>query len=108
MVTGYDISFTSGSGRRGREVIPKPVVKTAPSVVRNARERTLGVRGAMVFNLLPEKLRSMNTDHVEVFKNHLDVFLTSIPDQPPTTGLGRPAESNNLQHQLPILYSQTF
>ena len=51
MVSGYDLSFTSGSGRRGREVIPKPVVKTAPSVVRNARERTLGVRGAMVFNL---------------------------------------------------------
>ena len=108
MVLGYDLSFTSGSGRRGRDVIPKPVVRAAPTVVKNARERTLGVRGAQLFNLLPEKLRSMNSDHIDVFKNHLDVFLASIPDQPTTTGLGRSAESNSLLHQLPIFYSQNF
>ena len=28
-----------------------------------------------MFNLLPEKLRSINSDHVDTFKNHLDVFL---------------------------------
>ena len=108
MVLGYDLSFTSGSGRRGRDVIPKPVVRAAPTVVKNARERTLGVRGAQLFNLLPEKLRSMNSDHIDVFKNHLDVFLASIPDQPTTTGLGRSAESNSLLHQLPMFYSQNF
>ena len=102
MVSGYDLTFTSGLGRRGRFVIPKPVVKAAPSVVRNARERSLGVRGAQIFNLLPEKLRSMN---IEYFKNHLDVFLSSIPDQPTMTGLGRAAETNSLLHQLPIFYN---
>ena len=83
MVSGYDIQFSS-DGRRGRSVIPNTVVRAAPSVVRNVRERTMGVRGARMFNLLPE----MNSDHIEVFKNHLDVFLSSIPDQPTMTGLG--------------------
>jgi hypothetical protein len=71
------------------------------------RERSLGVRWAQLFNLLPENIRSMNTDHVDFFKNHLDVFLSSIPDQPTVTGLGRAAESNSLLHQLPLFYSQT-
>ena len=90
-----------------RTIIPKTVVRAAPSVVRNARERSLGVRGAHIFNLLPENLRSTNTNHVDLFKNHLDVFLSSIPDQPTVTGLGRAAESNSLLHQLPMFYTQT-
>ena len=104
MVSGYDISFVLGLGRRGRVAIPKTVVRAAPAVVRNARERSLGVRGAQLFNLLPENIRSMNTDHVDFFKNHLDVFLSSIPDQPTVIGLGRAAESTSLLHQLPIFY----
>ena len=83
------------------------MVWAATSVVRNARERTLGVRDARMFNLLPEKLRSMNSDHIEVFKNHLDVFLSSIPDQPTMTGLGRSADTNSLLDQLPQFYVQT-
>ena len=94
-------------GRRGREIIPKTVVRAAPTVVKNARERTIGVRGAQMFNLLPESLRSMNSDHVDIFKNHLDVLLSSIPDQPTVTGLGRSAETNSLLHQLPLFYLQT-
>ena len=49
---------------------------TAP--VRKARESYLGVRGAILFNLLPDSLRTMNTEHVDMFKNHLDIFLSSI------------------------------
>ena len=99
MVSGYNIDFTHTMGRRGRSIIPKAVVRAAPSAVRNARERSLGVKGAQIFNLLPEQIRSMNTDHIDMFKNHLDVFLASIPDQPTMTGLGRAAESNSLLHQ---------
>ena len=106
MVSGYSMDF-SYMGRRGRYAVPKQVVRAAPSVVRNARERSLGVRGANLFNLLPEQLRSMNTDHIDLFKNHLDVFLSSIPDQPTMTGLGRGAESNSLLHQLSIFCTQT-
>ena len=107
LVSGYQVQFTSDMGRRGRSVVPNPVVRAAPAVVRTARERSLGVKGALIFNLLPDKLRSMNSQHIDYFKNHLDVFLSSIPDQPTVPGLGRAAESNSLLHQLPLFYSMT-
>ena len=87
--------------------MPNTVVVSAPAVVQHARERTLGVHGARTFNLLPENLRNMNTDHVDTFKNHLDVFLSSVPDQPTVTGLGRAATTNSLLDQLPLFYTQT-
>ena len=108
MVSGYDVDFIHTNGRRGRYAVPKRVVRAAPAKVRNARERSLGVRGVQIFNLLPEQLRSMNSEHIDYFKNHLDVLLSSIPDQPTMTGLGRAAVSNSLLHQLPIFYSQTM
>ena len=106
LVSGYDVNFTS-QGRRGRSIIPNPVIRSSPAVVRNAREQSLGVRGAQLFNLLPENIRSMNSEHIDFFKNHLDIFLSSIPDQPTVAGLGRAAESNSLLHQLPLFYQLT-
>ena len=44
LVFGYDVQFTSGGLRRGRLIVPNTVLKGAPSVVRNAREHSLGVR----------------------------------------------------------------
>ena len=58
-------------------------------------------------NLLTANLRDMNIEHVDTFKNHLDVFLSSIPDQPTVTGLGRETETNSLHHQLPLFYNLT-
>ena len=98
LVSGYDVQFTSGGLRRGRLIVPNTVLNGAPAMVRNAIEHSLGVRGA---------IRTINTEHVELFKNHLDVFLSSIPDQPTMTGLGRAAETNSILHQLPMFYSQT-
>ena len=106
LVSGYDVNFTS-QGRRGRSIIPNPVIRSSPAVVRNAREQSLGVRGAQLFNLLPENIRSMNSEHIDFFKNHLDIFLSSIPDQPTVAGIGRAAESNSLLHQLPLFYQLT-
>ena len=65
MVSGYDIEFTHTNGRRGRYAVPKRVVRAAPVKVRNARERSVGVRGVQIFNLLPEQLRSMNSHHLD-------------------------------------------
>ena len=106
MVFGYSVDF-SYDGRRGRSIVPKNVVRSAPTMVRHAREQSLGVRGAALFNLLPEQLRSMNSEHVDLFKNHLDVFLSSIPDQPTMPGLGRAAATNSLLDQLPVFNNQT-
>ena len=101
------LEFFSDGSRRGRIIVPKTIVRSAPSIVKKARERSLGVRGAQIFNLFPANIREMNTEHVDTFKNHLDVFLSSIPDQPTVTGLGRGAETNSLLHQLPLFYNLT-
>ena len=106
LVNGYDVNFTSCGIRRGRTIIPNQVVQSAPALVRNARENSLGVRGAKMFNLLPDNIRTMNTEHVDMFKNHLDTFLATIPDEPTMTGLGRAADTNSLLHQLPLFYTQ--
>ena len=41
MVSGYSVEFAHG--RNGRTIVPRPYVRTAPTSVRNARERSLGV-----------------------------------------------------------------
>ena len=103
MGSGYDVHFTSLRNRRGRIIVPNPIVNSAPAMVRAVS----GVRGAQLFNLLPDNLRSMNSEHVDTFRNHLDVFLSSLPDQPTVTGLGRAASTNSLLHQLPLFYNLT-
>ena len=107
MVSGYDVNFTSLGNRRGRIIVPSPIVNSAPAMVRKTREQSFGVRGAQLFNLLPENLRNMNTELVDTFKNHLDVFSSSIPDQPTVTGLGRAASTNSLLHKLLLFYNLT-
>ena len=102
-----DVEFSSDGSRRGRIIVPKTIVRSAPSIVKKARERSLGVRGAQIFNLFPANIREMNTQHVDTFKNHLDVFLSSIPDQPKVRGLGKGTVTNSLLHQIPPFYNLT-
>ena len=108
LVQGYNMQFTSTHGRRGRTAIPCEIVRSSPALVRKARESSIGVKGARMFNLLPLYLRNMNCENVDTFKKNLDDFLLNVPDQPTVTGLGRPAETNSLLHQLPILNIQQF
>ena len=102
LVHGYSLEFTSIQGRRGRSCIPRSVVHSSPGLVRRARENSLGSKGARMFNLLPGHIRNIDSDKVEVFKTALDDFLSRVPDQPTTAGLGRAAESNSLLHQIPL------
>ena len=55
MVHGYDMQLTSARGRRGRIALPHNIVASSPSLVKKARECSLGVKGARIFNLLPQK-----------------------------------------------------
>ena len=55
MVHEYDAQFPSDWGRRGRTIIPKTLFKAAPAVIRNARERSLGVRRAHIFTRKAEE-----------------------------------------------------
>ena len=101
LVDGYSISW-QWTDRRGRMAIPNAIPSSAPSKVKQARERSLGVHGARIFNLLPSHLRNENSGDFALFKNHLDIFLSTVPDQPTTPGLSRAAGSNSLLEQVPL------
>ena len=101
-VGGYNIQFVT-SDRRGRYAVPKPVIRSASANVRRAREGSLGVKGAILFNLLPAHIRDSNVTTTEAFKVLLDTYLHNIPDQPTVSGLVRAAETNSLIHQISLV-----
>ena len=74
----------------------------APAAVRNAREASLSVRGARLFNLLPRELRDTFTGSVDQFKSRLDSWLETVPDQPTIPGRPRAAASNSLIDQTAL------
>ena len=84
-------------------IIPNTVVNSSPAVVRNARESSLGVKGARIFNLLPAGLRNLDTDNVDIFKDNLDAFLSTVPDQPTIGDRSRAAATNSLLDQIPMM-----
>ena len=89
--------FSDKSNRTGRKAQLATVKRSAPAAVRNARAASITVKGAQLFNLMPASLR--NSDHGDIddmFKNHLDHYLSNIPDQPTTPGM-RPGQSSGLK-----------
>ena len=91
--------------RTGRRAVPSPVVQSAPASVRNARAGSLSFRGAQLFNAMPITLRNSDHGDIPMFKNHLDVFLENIPDEPSVPGLVRAARTNSLLDQIPLYES---
>ena len=94
MVKGYNVSFLENP-RRGRLLVPSHAPLNASTKVMKARESSLKVKGARIFNLLPDYVRNIDAENVEVFKRELDWYLSSVPDQPTIAGLQRAAESNS-------------
>ena len=73
--------------QRGRMVkIPKMNTK-APKAVQTLREGSFQVSGPSLFNKLPRKIRDMKGCSVDDFKEKLDQFLSTIPDEPRCPGL---------------------
>ena len=101
-VEGYQVEFTPTT-RRGRECRVRDVVRSAPNSVKKARENSLAVKGAKMFNLLPSEIRNLTSEKVNVFKSSLDFFLKNVPDEPTISGEGRAASSNCLLHQIPLI-----
>ena len=102
LVQGYNIN-TLQSPRRGR-LVDIPVYKRqAPAPVRKARENSLSVKGARLFNLIPRDLREMQSGTVEQFKAKLDGWLSTLPDQPTIQGRQRAALTNSLLDQVVLL-----
>ena len=102
LVSGYTIPFTSPHNRTGRKAILHHAPQSAVANVRQAKAGTLAVRGSQLFNAMPASLRNSDHGDVLMFKNHLDIYLENIPDQPTIAGLSRAAKSNSLIHQVPL------
>ena len=102
LVEGYSIPW-QWSDRRGRLAVPANIPKKTCVRVKAAREKSLSVHGARLFKILPKSLRNENSGDFELFKNHLDIFLSRIPDQPTIPGLGRAAATNSLLDQVPLV-----
>ena len=74
--------------------IPNTIRSNAPAKVKQARESSLGVHGARLFNLLLASLRNESSGDFDLFRHHLDIFLALIPDQPTSSGLAMAAVSS--------------
>ena len=105
LVSGYSLSFTPLSDRTGRKAVPSPVIQSVPAAVRNARAGSLSFRGAQLFNAMPLSLRNSDHGDIPMFKNHLDIFLENVPDEPSVPGLVRAARTNSLLDQIPLYES---
>ena len=78
---------------------PPMAANSVPAVSR-AREASLQVKGARLFNLVPKEVRNLSGVTVDNFKNGLDTWLKSIPDQPTVPGRQRSALTNSLLDQV--------
>ena len=101
LVDGYELPINYHI-RHGRLCQVKVIPHTTSSQVRKAVEASLAVKGARLFNMIPAEIRNINSSKTNTFKNALDKFLATIPDEPTMEEQGRPAETNSLLHQIPL------
>ena len=90
--------------RRGRYCLVPRVSHQASSTVQTIRYGSFPVRGPMLLNTLLSELRNMTNCSSKSFKQALDTFLKTIPDEPQTPGCTymRRADSNILIHMTPL------
>ena len=75
----------SVSERRGR-CVNVPTLKGSKRI-QNLREQSFQVHGPKLFNCLPHTIRNITRVSVEDFKEKLDQYLSTIPDEPNVDGL---------------------
>ena len=100
LVQGYPIS-SSQSPRRGRLVKVAKLCSSAPSAVKKAREASLSVQGARLFNLLPGTSETsvlvLQTSSRGSWTPGWSVYLTS---QPSRADRGQPKQTLSLTKLL--------
>jgi hypothetical protein len=77
-------------------------VPTLKPMERRKREESFQVAGPKLFNCLPKSIRNLRGIGVEEFKEQLDLFLSTVPDEPKISG-AMPLnceKSNSLLHQV--------
>ena len=86
------------SDRRGRMCVIPPILPSAPERIKTIRFASLTHKGPRLFNSLPSEVRNLTGCCTETFKNALDRYLRSLPDQPliPNYTQYRQCESNSI------------
>ena len=84
--------------RRGRVCLIPSVNSHATQAIKTLRYASFGIQGPRLFNVLPAYIRNTTGCSVETFKNKLDNFLQTVPDEPQVKGYTamRRADSNSL------------
>ena len=83
-----------------------PNIKTgAKASAKALREQTFQVHGPQLFNSLPPYLRNMRKCSVEIFKEELDKYLMTIPDEPSVPGLTPAATTPDARPPTPFFTS---
>ena len=72
--------------KRGKECIIPKLSRKAPCRLQKLRDASLAVRGQRLFNALPAEVRNTTGCSVDQFKQTLDRFLCTVPDEPQTPG----------------------
>ena len=72
--------------RRGRSFIIPQVKPSLPKSIQNIRYRSLAIRGARLFNAMPQHIRNKSQCSTEDFKGLLDEYLLTVPDEPRIQG----------------------
>lgn len=86
--------------RLGRLCQIQPLHPRAPTRIKTIKENSFATRGPRLFNALPKYLRDSDVRSVEKFKDQLDSFLKTIPDEPKLPHYHLRASSNSIVHQL--------
>ena len=79
-----------------------PLNNAAPASVKKARESSLKVKGAQLFNIIPRALREISVGSTGQFKVQYKGWLSTIPDQPTIPCRPSAAKTNALLDQVPL------
>ena len=86
LVPNFAGTTTKSHLRRGRYCLVPHVKSSAPMRIQTIRYSSLAVKGPRLFNKMPMHIRNMHSCTTLQFKNKLDVFLETIPDEPRIQG----------------------
>ena len=85
---------TKISLRRGRTCEIPMLISQAKNSLKSMKDGNFLVNGTRLFNSIPKSIRDMEDCSLNIFKNALDQYLSSIPDHPRVTGYTSQNESN--------------
>ena len=75
------VEIAQENKRLGRKIKVPALLKNGRQAIQTLREDNFRINAARLFNMLPSKIRNIK-HYQEDFKIELDIFLSTIPDQP--------------------------